>query len=82
MINWQVRLRSKEFLVSLVALVLVLVNQVASIFGYDISFINGQVTELTETILMILALLGIINDPTTKGLSDSKQALYYTKPKE
>jgi phi LC3 family holin len=68
--------------VSLIALLLVLANQVAEIFGYNITIYNEQVTAISETILSILALLGIIVDPTTDGLSDSNQALSYIKPKD
>jgi len=81
-INWKVRLRHKQFWVSLIALLLVLANQVAKIFGYDITIYNDQITALSETILSILVLLGIIVDPTTQGLSDSKRALTYKKPGE
>ena len=31
---------------------------------------------------VIVSLWGIINDPTTKGLSDSAQAMTYTEPKQ
>ena len=81
-INWKVRLQKKSFWVSLIALLLVLANQVAEFFGYDITVYNDQITALSETILGILALLGIIVDPTTQGLSDSKRALTYKKPGE
>lgn len=81
-INWKVRLRHKQFWVALIALLLVLVNQVAEIFGYDITVYNDQITALSETILGILILLGIIVDPTTRGLSDSERALNYKKPGE
>ena len=81
-INWKVRLRHKQFWVSLIALLLVLANQVAEIFGYDITVYNDQITALSETILGILILLGIIVDPTTQGLSDSERALTYKKPGE
>ena len=81
-INWKVRLQKKSFWVSLIALLLVLANQVAEIFGYDITVYNDQITALSETILGILILLGIIVDPTTQGLSDSERALTYKKPGE
>ncbi len=80
-VNWKVRLQKKSFWVSLIALLLVLANQVAEVFGVDITVYNAQVTAISETILGILALLGIIIDPTTQGLSDSQQALEYDKPK-
>ena len=31
---------------------------------------------------VIVSLWGVINDPTTKGLSDSAQAMTYTEPKQ
>lgn len=81
-INWKIRLQNKQFWVYLIALLLVLANQIAGIFNVDITIYNDQITAITETILGILALLGIIVDPTTKGPSDSLQALKYRKPKE
>ncbi|RDV25340.1 phage holin [Lysinibacillus capsici] len=80
-INWKVRLQHKQFWVSLIALLLVLANQIAGIFNVDITIYNAQITAISETVLSILGLLGIIIDPTTKGASDSKQALKYDKPK-
>jgi len=81
-INWKVRLQHKGFWVSLIALLLVIANQIAALFGIDITIYNEQVTALSESVLAILGLLGIIIDPTVNGLSDSEQALKYKKPKE
>ncbi|MCM0624511.1 phage holin [Lysinibacillus sp. OL1_EC] len=67
---------------SLIALLLVLANQIAGIFNVDITIYNAQITAISETVLSILGLLGIIIDPTTVGTSDSKQALKYDKPKD
>ena len=80
-INWKVRMQHKQFWVSLIALLIVLANQIAGIFNVDITIYSDQVTGISETILMILALMGIIVDPTTSGASDSSQALRYDKPK-
>ncbi|MCS1383280.1 phage holin [Lysinibacillus sphaericus] len=81
-INWKVRLQHKQFWVSLIALLLVLANQIAGIFYFDITIYNDQITAISETILSILGLLGIIIDPTTKGVSDSQLAMDYNKPKD
>ncbi|MGE6516626.1 phage holin [Lysinibacillus sphaericus] len=81
-INWKVRLQHKQFWVSLIALLIVLANQIAGIFHVDITIYNDQITAISETILSILGLLGIIIDPTTKGTSDSTQAMDYDKPKD
>jgi len=76
-INWKIRLHSKTFWISMTSLLLVLANQVAAIFGVDISIYNEQITSLVETVLAILGLIGVVVDPTTRGLSDSERALSY-----
>ena len=81
-INWKVRLQHKQFWVSFIALLIVLANQIAGIFHIDFTIYNDQITAISETVLSILALLGIIIDPTTQGASDSYQAMGYDKPKE
>jgi phi LC3 family holin len=81
-INWKVRFKHKTFLVSLFALVLLLSQQVAAIFGFDTTIYNEQVTDLFNTILAILVLLGVVVDPTTNTLSDSQQAMRYHKPRD
>lgn len=81
-LNLKVRMRHKTFILSLLALILSLASQIAGMFGIDITVYNDQITELAETILMILGLLGVVIDPTTSGLNDSEQAMSYEKPKE
>lgn len=81
-INWKVRFKNKVFLTALIALVLVFANQLASLFGYDITLLTSEITDISETVLTILAFSGLIVDPTTKSWSDSEQALTYEEPKE
>lgn len=81
-INWKVRMQHKQFWVSLIALLIVLANQIAGIFNVDFTIYSEQVTGISETILMILALMGIIVDHTTNGVSDSMRAMRYDKPKD
>ena len=80
-INWKVRLRHKPFLVSLFALLLLLVQQVAAVFGVDTTIYKEQATGLYNTVLAILESMGVVVDPTTSGVEDSKQALRYEKPR-
>lgn len=82
-INWKVRFQHKPFLVSLFAFVLLLVQQVAQVFGYALPVaVSEQITAIFNTILSILVVLGIVVDPTTSDVNDSEQALNYNKPKE
>ncbi|KOY81263.1 phage holin [Lysinibacillus macroides] len=81
-INWKVRLKHKPFLVATFALLLLLVQQVSALFGYDTTIYNKRVTELFNTVLAFLVLIGVVVDPTTNGTNDSSQALKYDKPKD
>lgn len=81
-INWKVRLKHKPFLVALFALLLLLVQQIAALFGYDTTIYNEQATELFNTVLAFLVLIGVVIDPTTEGANDSEQVLGYNKPRD
>lgn len=84
MINWKVRFKNKHFVISFIAANLLLVKQVAALFGYnlDTELFNHNINGIVDTVFLMLSLLGIVNDATTQGLSDSKQALTYKEPKQ
>lgn len=69
-INWKVRLQNKPFLVSAFSLLLLSVQQVASLFGFDTTIYNERVTDIFNSVLAILVLLGVVVDPTTPGFKD------------
>lgn len=75
-INWKLRLQHKSFWVALIGLLVILSQQLG------IKFLPDNVADITNTILAIGVLVGVITDPTTAGLGDSSQALGYDKPKE
>ncbi|EKO8584568.1 phage holin, partial [Staphylococcus pseudintermedius] len=50
--------------------------------GYDIQVYTEQLTDALNSILGILVLMGVIQDPTTQGVSDSHQALNYEEPRQ
>ncbi len=83
-INWTVRLKNKAFWVAIIPAVLLLAQQLCGLFGLnlDVSGISEQLISIVGTAFAILALLGIVNDPTTDGISDSSQALTYETPKK
>lgn len=84
MINWQVRIKNKQFWLSLIPAVLLLVQVVAAVFGFtlDLGDIGNKLLDVVNALFAVLAILGIVTDPTTSGVSDSAQALTYDKPKE
>lgn len=85
-INWKVRLKNPAFWTGLIGVLATLAISVAQLLGVDIAeVVNGwqsALVALVTAIFGILALVGVVTDPTTSGVSDSNQALTYTKPKE
>lgn len=83
-INWKVRVANKTFWLSLIPAVLLLVQVCAAPFGYewDFGILNEQLAAIVNALFAVLAILGVVTDPTTKGVSDSDQAMTYTEPKE
>lgn len=83
-VNWKVRFKNKAFWLALVPAVLLLVQVCAAPFGYEWDFgaLSAQLAAIVNALFAVLAILGIVADPTTKGMGDSEQALSYEKPKE
>ncbi len=81
-INWQVRLKNKYFWITLVPLLLLLVQAIGDLFGLQVSVegASEKLLAIVNLIFAILAALGIVNDPTTKGINDSTRALNYKEP--
>ena len=84
MINWKVRFANKAFWVAFVPAILLLIQVVAAVFGYtlDLGDLGNKLLAVVNALFAVLALLGIVTDPTTAGVSDSAQALTYEKPKD
>ena len=82
-INWTVRIKNKTFLISLIPALLLLVQVVAAVFGYtlDLGPLGDKLLAVVNALFSVLAILGIVTDPTTSGVSDSTQAMTYTTPK-
>lgn len=82
-INWQVRLKNKIFWLSIIPAILVLIQTVAGVFGFtlDLGELSKKLLEVVEAVFVVLSILGIVVDHTTKGIGDSAQAMNYTKPK-
>lgn len=83
-INWKVRVANINFWMTFIPAVLLLIQTVAAVFGYALDFgdLGNKLLAVVEAVFLVLGLVGIVNDPTTNGLSDSKLALTYEKPKQ
>lgn len=81
-INWKVRLKSKAFWVTFVPALMAFIVSVGAMFGVDLTAQTTQVTAIIMAILTLLASLGVVIDPTTKGVNDSEMAMQYEVPKD
>lgn len=84
MINWKVRIKNRQFWITLIPAILLLVQVIAAIFNYtlDLGQLGTKLLEVVNALFAVLAILGIVTDPTTAGIRDSEQAMTYDKPKE
>lgn len=84
MINWEVRIKNKSFWIALIPAVLLLVQVIAAVFGYtlDLGELGDKLLAVVNALFAVLTILGIVTDPTTAGIGDSKQALTYKTPKK
>ena len=81
-VNWKVRIKNKVFWLALIPAVLLLVQTVCALFGVstEVQTLETRLLDLVNAVFAVLAILGIITDPTTDGLSDSKRAMTYEEP--
>ena len=82
MINWKVRIKNKAFWLALIPAVLLVVQVFAALFGFELATDDLQVKLLAcaNAVFALLTVLGIVTDPTTEGIGDSKRAMTYCAP--
>ena len=83
-INLTVRLKNKVFWLTIIPAILILVQAVANVFGIviDLGDLGNKLLDVVESVFILLAILGVVTDPTTAGIGDSVQALDYDTPKK
>ena len=82
MINWKVRSKNKAFWMAIIPAVLVLIQVVLAVFGISADFgeLGNKLLDVVNAVFVVLAILGIVTDPTTHGMGDSQRAMSYEKP--
>ncbi|UXU51796.1 phage holin [Staphylococcus arlettae] len=81
-INWKVRLKKKSFWMAIISAILLFANNITQAFGVDYTTQIEQISNAVNGLLAILVGVGVVDDMTTKGISDSKQAQQYSEPKQ
>lgn len=82
MINWKVRLLNKTFWLTLVPALALLLQTFLAVFNVKIEL--GETIDkllvFINTLFVVLVIVGVVNDPTTSGISDSTRAMTYERP--
>ena len=82
-INWSVRVRNKTFWLAVIPAALLLIQAVGEALGFPLELgdLGDKLLGVVNALFAVLAILGVVIDPTTQGLSDSGQAMTYDSPK-
>ena len=84
MINWKVRVKNPYFWIGLIAVILAAVGvspECLTSWAILWEKVIGLLGNPFAIGCTIVAVIGYVNDPTTKGLADSQLARTYSKPK-
>lgn len=82
MINWKLRLQNKTTLVTMILSIISFIYLVLDAFGVVPRFEQDTIVKIALGLIDLLALLGIVVDPTTQGVADSNRAMGYEKPND
>ena len=82
MSDWKVRILNKTFWITLVPALALLLQTLLAVFNIRLEI--GDTTEkllvFINALFAVLVIVGIVNDPTTSGMSDSTRAMTYERP--
>lgn len=82
MINLKVRLKNPVFWATIIPALLAFIYSVLGAFEIVPAVAESEIVNIITAIISALTTIGVLNDPTTAGISDSEQAMTYEKPKE
>ena len=81
-INWKVRWKNKAFWAAVVPAALLLAQAVLQLCGvaWQPEGLSEELLRLVDAAFALLAILGVVADPTTEGWTDSDRAMTYVEP--
>ena len=87
--NWKVRFKNPLFIAQMILAVLTPILAYAGLTVKDLTtwqalgdLLMGELSNPYVLGLVVVSVFNAVTDPTTSGVTDSEQALTYTKPKE
>jgi phi LC3 family holin len=81
MINWKLRFKNRAVLCAIIAQLAAIVYVALGFFGIVPAITEDAIVAFCYMVVELLVLLGVVTDPTTKGVTDSEQAMTYEQPK-
>ena len=79
-LNWKVRFKNAVWLGSFLSLIVGFIYNMLKLCDVTPVITQNLVMDIISQVLMFLGLIGVVQDPTTAGLSDSNRAMTYTEP--
>jgi phi LC3 family holin len=87
MINWRVRFRNRSWVIAFVAQLMIVAQMVLGglnalgITDFQLTdAIQQTILTFVNAVFVLLSMLGLAQDPTTKGYGDIQRALKYKDP--
>ncbi|MGG5254331.1 phage holin [Neobacillus sp. SM06] len=88
MVNWKVRFKNWSWVVAFISQIM-LVAQIILTGLNTLGITDFQITQaikdyvltFANAVFVLLSMLGLVQDPTTKGYADSDHAMKYEEPK-
>lgn len=84
-INWKVRVKNPYFWIGLMGVILSAMGVEPQMLSSWQALGNALLEFVKNPFLIgtvLVAVIGVIVDPTTKGMNDSQRAMQYQKPNE
>lgn len=79
-INWKVRFKNRVWLSSFLCTIVSFAYNILAMFDIFPAVTQNYVLQIINQILLFMSLIGVIQDPTTEGMSDSSRAMSYEEP--
>ena len=80
-INWIVRFKNPVFWTTIIPAVVACVYTVLGAFGIVPALSENMVLNIAGAVITALTVLGVLVDPTTAGIGDSRLAQTYLAPR-
>ncbi len=81
-INLKVRFKNPVFWLTVIPAVITFIYTVLGAFGVVPAISQEMIVNIVTALISALTTIGVLIDPTTKGVGDSERALGYDKPND